>query len=320
VKRVVALIASLLAVSPAAATASHVAGAPRNDDYLQSLAINDPGTRLFSGFTDRVDTTNASVQGDLFHPTAAGGPGSGGPAEPVQGEGRRFGKTVWYDFYPDSSGLVRILATGYNAVVCLIPFSQRDASPNFREAVCSDRSSGSVEELTDDVRGGVAYTVQIGGVNDASGLLEVSVDFLPDSDGDGEVDPVDACPRQFGTRSNGCPAPVRATPRVTWTQAGQGVELDELSVTAERGARVAVSCTRDRCRTRRVQAGRGRRGRVVFRSLEGRFLPEGTRVTVRVTLPNAIGLYVRYTVRNGTIVRAERCTSPRGTRPRRTCE
>ncbi len=54
--------------------------------------------------------------------------------------------------------------------------------------------------------GGDAYSIQIGGVNDAGGPLEFLFDFLADTDGDGVLDTVDRCDRLDGPAgNNGCP-------------------------------------------------------------------------------------------------------------------
>ena len=58
---------------------------------LDSLRLNDPGSRLERRDTlrDVRDTTNATVQSDVFSP-----PQSGGPAERTDCKGTSFGKTV----------------------------------------------------------------------------------------------------------------------------------------------------------------------------------------------------------------------------------
>src|SRR3954453_6956676 len=91
-----------------------LADPPVNDNYLSSLRLNDPGSRLdrTNTLVDRRDTTQATSQADIFAP-----PRSGGPAEPAACAGSGYGHTAWYDFYPDESGVVRVRASGYDAVV-----------------------------------------------------------------------------------------------------------------------------------------------------------------------------------------------------------
>ena len=87
------LLAALAALSfPAAAAAAP----PVNDNYLASTAIGLPRTELVT----TVDTTEATLQADIFQPNADGQPLGGGPAEPATCNGVPFGKTVWYDLAP----------------------------------------------------------------------------------------------------------------------------------------------------------------------------------------------------------------------------
>src|SRR5215210_6021028 len=122
------VVAALLAL-PATAYAQ---APPVNDNYLDSLRLNDPGTRLERRDTlrDTRDTTNATTQADVFNP-----PQSGGPPELTSCDGASFGKTVWYDFYPDVNGLVRVRASGYDTVFAVVPFNRSSGRPNFDRAL-----------------------------------------------------------------------------------------------------------------------------------------------------------------------------------------
>ena len=125
--------------------------APLNDNYLESLALNQDGTRLERTDTlkDVRDTTNASVQPDVFSP-----PRSGGPAEVTTCDGASYGKTIWYDFYPDVPGIARIRANGYDAVISVVQFDRRTAMPNFTSRACINDSTSTQEELLTRVRQG----------------------------------------------------------------------------------------------------------------------------------------------------------------------
>lgn len=83
--------------------AAPAAAVPINDNYLSSLRLNDPGTRLNRTETLRAvsDTTGATVQSDVFAP-----PMMGAPAEPTICQGVSYGATIWYDFHPDVNGAV----------------------------------------------------------------------------------------------------------------------------------------------------------------------------------------------------------------------
>ena len=204
------VIAIAIGVPVGVAVASHVPGAPQNDDYLDSFALNNPRDRLERTATlkDTQNTANASVQSDVFaHP---GEPAGGGPPEPVACEGSSYGKTIWYDFYPDVPGVVRIRANGYDAVISVVPFRRATGAPQFGRRACINDSSSTQEELLTRVRKGRAYTIQLGGVNGASGDLEFLFDFLADTDNDGVLDDADNCPRlSGGGRPSGCPKRLR---------------------------------------------------------------------------------------------------------------
>ena len=185
--RVVIGLAFLLV--PAVVAESAPPGAPVNDDYLESLGLNAPGSRLdrTSTLRDNRDTFKASVQGDVFVPQQ----GPGGPVESTTCGSTSYGKTVWYDFYPDVSGIARIRANGFDTVLSVVPFNSETAVPNFADRLCVNESSSTTEELLARVAKGRAYTIQVGGVGDTGGNLEFLFDFLADTDGDGVLDDVD---------------------------------------------------------------------------------------------------------------------------------
>jgi hypothetical protein len=256
------------------------------------------------------DTTNASVQGDVFNP-----PRSGGPAEPTECGGAGYGKTVWYDFYPDVSGLVRLRANGYDTVISLVQFNRQTAVPDFGGRACSNASGSTSEEFLTRVRKGRSYTVQLGGVNNTAGNLEFLFDFLADTDGDGVLDDTDKCDRLKGPRTNaGCPPRLKADATIRARPTPNGIELVSLSVAATRGARVEVRCSRG-CRR---QVKRARRT-VRFPALRGTRLAAGSAIEVRTTKRNSIGSYLRYRILRGNFSKTERCLNPGSNKPRRRC-
>jgi hypothetical protein len=300
--------AALLAAFPAAAWAQ---APPVNDNYLESLRLNEDGTRLERRDTlrDVRDTTNATVQSDIFNP-----PRSGGPAEKTTCGATSYGKTVWYDAYPDVNGVFRLRANGYDTVISITEFNRDTAIPSaFERAQCVNESNSSSEEFLVSVRRRRAYTIQIGGVNNAFGNLEFLFDFLADTDADGVLDDVDRCDRFAGTRSNsGCPPRLRANALIRAQPTADGIRLVSLRIDATRRSRVAVTCPG--C-GRQVKQART----VGFPGLRGRTFRAGSRIVIRVTRRRSIGRYIAYRILRGNFKKTERCMNPGSTRPRRRC-
>lgn len=288
------------------------AQAPANDNYLDSLRLNEPGKRLERTDTlrDSRNTANASLQGDVFAP-----PRSGGPAEVTTCGASSYGKTIWYDFYPDVPGLARIRASGFNSVISVIPFSGATGTPNFGARRCINDSSSTTEELLAEVEKRRSYTIQLGGVNGASGNLELLFDFLADTDGDRVLDDVDKCDRFKGTTKNsGCPVELRAKALLRARPIAGGIEVVGLSVNASKGSRVSATCTRG-CRGEVKRA----KSTVRFRRIRGKQLRAGSKIVLRVTRKRAIGAYISFRVTNGNFKRTERCLNPGSRKPRRKC-
>lgn len=304
-----ALGAALTALAVSCAP-NALAQAPQGDNYLDSLGLNAPGERLDRTNTlgDERNTTNFTVQSDLFNP-----PQSGGPAEPTTCEGATVGKTVWYDFYPDVQGRARIRASGFDTFVAMMPFNRR-LVPDLNRRVCFNRSSSTSEEVFFDVAEGGSYTVQVGGVNGAGGNLEFLFDFLADTDGDGVFDDIDRCPRLAGSARGGCPPRLRAGSTLRARPTANGIEVLALSVTAPRRSRVAVSCSRG-CRREVKRA----RSTVRFRRIRGSNLSAGSRIVIRVTRRRSIGSYIAYRIQRGNFKKIERCLNPGSQRPRKRC-
>lgn len=299
----------LLIAAPAAAIAAPP-GAPLNDDYLESLELNAPKTKLERTDTlrDVRDTARASVQSDVFAPQR-----SGGPPEVTTCGATSFGKTVWYDFYPDVHGLVRLRASGYDAAISVIPFDPRTAVPSFARRQCLNESASTTEELLAKVAKGRAYTVQIGGVRGAGGRLEFLFDFLADTDADGVLDDVDKCDRLKGSVGEaGCPTRLRANVTLRAAPTPSGVRLLGLRVRAPRRSRVSVRC--GGCRPQVKTAGT-----VSFGRLRGKRLRAGKSLVIRVTRRNSIGAYVAYKISRGNFKKLERCLNPGSRKPRRKC-
>ena len=314
-RRTLIVIAVALGVPAAVALASHVAGAPPNDDYLESLRLNSPGERLerqatLKDVTPASEMAKASVQSDVFNP-----PESGGPPEATTCDGASYGKTIWYDFYPDVPGVVRIRANGYDTVIAVVPFSRTTGEPHFDRRACINDSSSTQEEMLTRVSRGRSYTIQLGGVNNASGELEFLFDFLADTDGDGVLDDADNCPRlKSGGRPSGCPPRLRPEVLLRAQPVAGGIRVVGLSVTARKGARVEVSCTRG-CKTEVKRA----KSEVNFQRIKDNKLLAGSKIEIRVSKRRAIGAYIAYRIKDGNFERYERCMRPGSRKPRRRC-
>jgi hypothetical protein len=301
-----AMCVALLAL-PAAASAQ----APVNDNYLDSKPLNVPGSRLnrTDSLVDRQNTSQASVQADVFNP-----PGSGAPAEPTMCSGASYGKTIWYDFYPDITGRVGIRTSGFDSVIRVVPFNGKTGAPNFPASQCVNDSSGTTEAFELYVLKGRSYTVQIGGVNGAGGTLESEFQFAADPDVDGVLGREDDCPRLKGpARRDGCPLRLSIDTTLRALPTANGIELDGVRVSNNRTARVQL-----RCRACGKQVRRGRS--VSFPGLRGHQLPAGGKLEIRVTRRGAIGAYIAYTIQRGNFKKGpERCMNPGSRKPRRKC-
>jgi hypothetical protein len=313
----VAAAAAVVGVFVLALPVTAAAAPPVNDNYLGSASLNSPGSRLDRTHTlqdvGRV-TTEATVQSDLYNP-----PKSGGLPEITTFDRCRntagassYGHTVWYDFYPDVSGLVRIRASGYDTVISVFEFDARTGRPNYDTRQCINASASTDEELFASVRGKHSYTAQIGGANDAAGNLAFAFDFLADADRDGVLDSADQCRTLKGRAPTGCPPRLSAEVTLRASPTANGIQLIAVDVTAPRGSRVQVTCP-----------GCGRQAKtartVRFPGLRGTRLSAGSKLRIYVTKPGAIGAYIQYRIVAGNFVKTKRCLLPGSRTPRTRC-
>jgi hypothetical protein len=149
----------------------------------------------------------------------------------------------------------------------------------------------------------------------------VRIRFLADRDGDGRIDRLDECPALAGVRSAGfCPPAVAVSPLYAFQADGGGIRLVRFDVRARvpRQARVELACGRGCSFRLGGTARRSRAARLI--PGDGVRVPEGARLELRATARGHIGLYRRYTVRNGRIQGfVERCLLPGSRRPRSSC-
>jgi hypothetical protein len=251
------------------------------------LSLNRPGTPLDPIHTleDHRDTSAATTQADVFSP-----PNAGGPAELTACQGVGYARTVWYDFYPDRDGIVRLRSSGYDNVIAVFPFDAKTFAPDSAHSTCVHQSNSPAEELLLPVKAGVAYTGQIGAVNGVGGPLEFLFDYAPAKR-----------PRLSAD------ATLKAIGLST------GLRIVSLSVSAPKGATVRVRC-RPGC------APQAKMARTVrFPTLKGKVLRRGAKLEILVTKPKTIGRLIRYTIRPGNFKKRTFCLEPGSLKPRTSC-
>lgn len=280
---------SVLVLGATAVAAAQSTKAPANDAYLKSLELNQPGTPLDYKHTlrDVRDTTHATTQADIFDP-----PQSGGGAEVTKCQGTRYGTTIWYDLHPQADGTISIRTSGYDNVITLYEFDPDTLKPDVDHKRCVHRGDFPSEQLVRKVRRGKSYTVQIGGVNGIGGSLEVLFDYAMAK-----------------------LTKVAADATLTASALPDGIMLRSLTVATSKKATVAVKCG-GHCKPVRKKNRATQR----FPSLKGVRMPAGSQLTLRITAPNSIGVYIRYDVGRGSFKKITRCLKPGSKTPRRKCQ
>jgi hypothetical protein len=297
------VLTSLVAASPA------WAAPPENDDYLAATAFNGPGSEMPRDMVTSlpVETSGATLQDDLLRP-----PSFGGPPEPNACSDIPLDRTIWFRFFPDVDGQVRLQAVGFDATLALLPFVSVSA-PLPQGYSCANLRDDTIETLTQRVDDGTGYAVQAGGAAGAAGVLQVSLTFLPDRDGDGVTDEEDRCPRTPGT-ANGCPPKIVLGITYKYDGAASGATFRYLWMrVAPRGSLIDLRCSRG-CRHQRLKV----RSRIIrVKSFRGRFLPTGAEIEIRVTKSGYIGAYRKFTVSAGDVKTTDGCLKPGSTVPTR---
>jgi hypothetical protein len=271
-------------LSMAVAATAEVAGQPPiNDGYLSSLNLNQPGSPLNreDTLTDHRNTATATVQSDIFSP-----PQHGGPAEVTGCNGASEGKTIWYDFYPDATGLVRIRTSAeFSTIMAVMSFDPKSLLPDNASRKCDVNQVSQTQELFYNVKAGGSYTVQIGGANESGGAVEFLFDYLVK------------------------PKLLQADATLTAQPVGSAVRIVNLSVSAPKKARVLVRCTRS-CSSQAMTARSLR-----FPKLAGTVLANGSAMKIYVTLKNEVGAYIEYKVHGGSFSKTQRCLAPGSLKP-----
>jgi hypothetical protein len=298
------LTAAAFSTAPSLAAAAP----PPNDNYLASTSIAS------SPFSDIVDTSEATTQPDLFNPSAQGQPLGGQGPENTTCNGVGFGKTVWYDLQPKSDGGVEVNTAGFDSVVTVYEWNPQDS--RITRTVSCQNTAGPTEDVLLDVKGGKAYTFQVGGVGGAGGQLSFKLEYFPDADGDGVLDALDKCKTTPGIeRFGGCPPSLRGkvSPSLNFANTANGIRISRLVVDGvPKGAKVVA---RGGGGSQTVKAKRA--GRVTLSKLVGRSAAAGSTVQVSVTLGRtgsgtykfgATGVSFRWPVKAGGLgTRVQRC-------------
>jgi hypothetical protein len=270
------------------------AAPPRNDNYLASTSISAPQRPLGPTFTDAVDTTDATTQGDLFNPDNQGRPLTGGGPEPTTCGATSFGKTVWWDFWPQRAGAAEVKAVGgFDLVVAVYEWSTA-TSKITRLVTCQNASPDSEDVALPNVRKGHYYTVQVGGAGDTGGHVQFSLDYVP-------------------ARL----ARIKVQVAYVWRPVGASTKLSRLVVKhVPRRATVKATCVRGCSRRKLVR--RAAHGTVSLKRLVRHRLAPGTRISIVVSRPDRVAAIKTLTVRAHRRPKiTTRCLAPGSTRPRR---
>jgi hypothetical protein len=313
-----------------AAGLAHAQSAPPNDNYLSSTIIpqgSTTGMKLIR-YHDTEDLTAATTQGDLFNPDQSGLPFAGGGPEPLTCGADHYGQTIWYDIHPKVPEGLQLSANGVPNVIAVYRWSLA-TSKIVAPLGCQAAPSGAqTVNLPGELQKGDAYTVQVGALTTptgpVSGSVAFSAAFVPDHDGDGVYDPLDACPTLAGIlKLGGCPPVV--SPNISWNMSGQTLTQFQVGGLPA-AARIIVRCSCGVSQTRTVGA---RAGVEMMTALLKRTVPVGATVQLWATKRpsgtgtyrhGAIGTYLRYTAHAGGLsVPLKRCLMPGSLKPQRQC-
>ena len=266
-------------------------------------------------------------EADRAEPGGHGGGGAGGPSFAVlrAGDGARFA-AVGSSFATAAGGAG---GTG--------PGDAGEGATPGPEALAGGQLSGDFDGdgVTDDVDGCPTSAaarpggcpVRLPALVDRNG--NGVPDPLDDDDRDGVPNSADRCPAQRATvdrNRDGCqdavapPSVVTPVERIaagiSWnvTRRGARTRFDRLLVRGvPGGATVEVRCSGKRGACPRRTFRTTLAGDVRLRPFVGRYMPAGTRITVLITKPGAIGKRVVYTLRRGRNPRSvSACTAPGG--------
>jgi len=329
-------VLALAAAFPAAAGAQVEIPPPTGDNYLDGIFVSDPDApgRFPNGpIAFIADTTNYTVQQDMYAPQA-----SGGPVEPTGCGNVTYGNTVWSFFRSDRWGLMSISTSGtFDSVIGVIPLRANpidDAEPQIQRGACYDRLTGFSEEAQGLVSPRQWYAVQVGGTGTPQGSrVQVTFDLGP-------------------------PPRVEGRAFLFWKTGPLRVS-DMYVRNVPRGQTLELKCTKGACRKRKftvnnksplgdgfgdawTPGGSGfemlrRKGepagpRIVSLDkvahsaaakvplLKNQKVRRGAKIELRIKRTGFIGQYYRWKVgRNEISSATTRCLNPGSNRPRRKC-
>lgn len=332
------------AAASRAADAVVLPAAPTNDSYLRSWVIraaaSAPRFRSVRELSQDVgeDTSAASTQaGDIFSVDRAGRPFAGGGPEPLTCAGGRYGKTVWFDLHPTVPMGLQLVASGYPNSIAVFEYDVRTAQLDRQSVFCQRSATASnMVNLPAELHRGLAYTVQVGGLQTGDGFgggsLALSVHMFPDHDADQVPDGIDNCPFLEGV-VGGCPPVLAPRPHFQYSAFPSKVRISGLVVdNIPGGARVEARC--GKCRVREVAIAGPRAHSISMPSFAGVELQQGWRVEFWVSKGpvrgkagrsskyryGAVGSYISYSVTTGTLkASVTRCLLPGSLTPRRQC-
>jgi hypothetical protein len=275
-----------------AAAAAQTSVAPREgDNYLQPVALSsltDPHPFPRGELRLIADTTQYTIQQDLYTP-----PRAGGPREPARCAGASYGNTLWVVFHADRFGTMDVGATGdVDPVVRMVPFDRpRNPVPDLRRDSCRNEGAGRSEQGSWHVERDRWYALQFGGAAaPQGGPLELSFQLRP-------------------------PPEVAALARLRWKR--RPLRVASLLVDGLRsGEVVSLHCTKGACRNRTVRVRKSERMEV----LRNRHLRRGAEIELRITAPGHVGRLYRWKARRGKVAMVRRaCLDPGSRKPRRKC-
>jgi hypothetical protein len=284
----VAALALVISVTVGTATAQ-APTPPANDAYLNSLVLNQPGTPLNRKDTLRnvQNTSLATTQTNLFDPPG----GKNGGAEVTDCDGTGYGKTIWYDFHPDADGTMLVRTSGFENVITLYTYNEKTLKPDVGTSKCATKADNTFAQLDSSVKKGKSYTIQIGGVDDAGGKLVTLFDYQ-----------VKALKK------------LSADATVTGKGATGGIAVKTITVKTTKKAKVVLTCG-GRCK----KQTKTHKATEKF-NLGGVVMPVGAKLTIRVTAPKMIGVYIQYTIKPSSFAKKTLCLQPGSNRPRKKCQ
>jgi hypothetical protein len=322
-KSALALALTAVAALPAAAAAQTPVNPPDADNYLSPYFVKQ-GDPLVTGdvLGIQADTTNYTVQNDMYVPNPQNQPG-GGPREPTVCEGYRnpstYGNTIWSVFQAGRYGKVDISAASgnFDEVIRVVPFQDPNHPEPGLPGACYDDLAGSQESATGLVFPGEWYAVQVGGTINATskvqgGPMQVKFDMGPPPEIEGQA--------FLFWNTN----PLRVTSLTT-----KGIT---------KGARVTLTCTKHACKTTKRTASKpvwakpvgavdpvrafrpiAHAAKTKFTLLKNKRVRKGATITLRFTADGFIGKHYQWTVKSNKITAAKiRCTNPGSSKPHKT--